>query len=114
MAFKIRLLEDLMAIELEDRLSDDDDGHPRKREPLPCEHFRFAHAKHLPVVRNTKIWMKCRDPDCKQKKQESTVLLVRFTYAFVWIGIASATSTKRHKKETHDYEINNDGNFIMI
>ena len=32
----------------------------------------------------------------------------------VSIGIASATSTKRHKKETHDYEINIDGNFIMI
>ena len=84
-----------MAIELEDRMSDDDDGHPRKREPLPGEHFRFAHAKHLPVVRNIKIWMKCRHPDCKQK-QESTVLLVRFTYAFVSIGITSATSTKKH------------------
>ena len=30
------------------------------------------------------------------------------------LEIASATSTKRHKKETHEYEINNDGNFIMI
>ena len=37
LAFKIRLAEDLMAIELEDRMSDDDDGHPRKREPLPGE-----------------------------------------------------------------------------
>ena len=41
-AFKIRLAEDLMAIELEDRMSDDDDGHPRKREPLPGEHFSIC------------------------------------------------------------------------
>ena len=57
--------------------------------------------------------MKCRHPDCKQKTRVYCASC-KVNYAFVPIGIASATSTKRHKKETHDYEINNDGNFIMI